>query len=103
MSDSGQANLYIAEGTLRGRIMNESPARLASASESRNYRLIDWSGMSWKQVLLGITETETVEVLGLKGRDSVFTEVREGWESVGLPQYFGVTLAPKSGLAIIFK
>ena len=103
MSDSGQANLYIAEGTLRVKIMNESPARLASASESRNYRLIDWSGMSWKQVRLGITETETVEVLGLKGRDSVFTEVREGWESVELPQYFGVTLAPKSGLAIIYK
>ena len=103
MSDSGEANLNIPASTLRFKIMDDSPARKSGATEAVRYNLLDWSGQSWKKTLLGINGTENVEMLGLKGRDSKFTEVREGWETVGLPQYFGVTLAPKGGCAIIFK
>ena len=103
MSDASEASLDIPAGTLRIRIKDESPARMSGATEERRYNLIDWSGQSWKKTLLGINNAGNIEMLGLRPRDATFTAVREGWETVGLPQYFGVTLAPKVGMAIIFK
>ncbi len=103
MSDSNEDNLTISTNDMRVVIAADSPARRSGSDLPRAYRLFDWSGLSWKSTRLGITNAQDIAISGLKGRDSVFTEVREGWESVGLPQYFGVTLAPKSGLAIIFK
>ena len=103
MVDSGETSLDIPAGTLRFKIMGDSPARTSGATEELRYNLLDWSGQSWKKTLLGIRNSENIEVLGLKSRDTKFSEVREGWESVELPQYFGVTIAPKGGFSVIFR
>lgn len=103
-SDSGEKSIAILDDNVKVVIAKDSPVRQADVPGSGlKFNLIDWSGMSWKKLHFGIDGLEKVLVEGLKSRESVYIETREGWEDANLPQIFGATILPKSGLAILIK